>query len=235
MLYKRPSLERGHANHGWLDSLFTFSFAEYYDPKHRGFSVLRVINEDRIQGGGGFDTHEHKDMEIITYVLAGAIEHKDTLGNTSIIRPGEVQRMTAGSGIAHSEFNHHKDKVSHLLQIWIFPRVKGLKPGYEQKSFKDRFGKNSFTLVASHNAKSGSLLIHQDVDLYVAHIAKGKELVFSSALKRSYWIQVCKGQVSVKDEDLREGDGLGIVNGNELKFSSKEGAEFLLFDLPTKE
>lgn len=234
MLLRRPSSERGHANHGWLDSHFSFSFAEYHDPKYHGFSVLRVINEDRIEGGGGFETHEHKDMEIITYVMKGAIEHKDSTGSSGVIRPGEVQRMTAGSGIAHSEFNHHKDKQTHLLQIWIFPRVKGLKPGYEQKSFKEKFGKNSFTLVASHNAKSGSLLIHQDVDLYVGNIAKGKELVFSNASDRSYWIQVCSGEVSVKGEDLKAGDGLGIVGERELNFSSKAGAQFLFFDLPTK-
>jgi len=235
MLFKRPSLERGHANHGWLDSYFTFSFADYYDPNFRGFSVLRVINEDRIQGGGGFDTHEHKDMEIITYVLDGAIQHKDTLGNSGVIYPGEVQRMSAGSGIAHSEFNHYKDKVSHLLQIWIFPKVKGLKPSYEQKSFKDQFGKNSFTLVASQTAKSGSLTIHQDVNLYIAHIAKDKELVFSNEAKRTYWIQVCKGDLLIKGTHLQEGDGLGITEEKELKFKSPEGAEFLFFDLPTKE
>jgi redox-sensitive bicupin YhaK (pirin superfamily) len=234
MLFKRPSLERGHANQGWLDSYFTFSFAEYFDPKHHGFSVLRVINEDRIQGGSGFGTHPHKDMEIITYVMEGAIEHKDSLGQSTVIYPGEVQRMTAGSGIAHSEFNHFKDQVSHLLQIWIFPKVNGLKPGYEQKSFKDQFASQEFTLVASQSGKAGSLMIHQDVELHVACLGKGKAVDFPIRTERSYWIQICKGQVSINGEAFHEGDGLGITNEKALKFATRDGVEFLLFDLPAK-
>jgi len=231
MLIKRPSLERGHSNLGWLNSNFTFSFADYFDPKHHQFGVLRVINEDRIQGGGGFDTHAHKDMEIITYVLEGGVEHKDSLGHSGVIYPGEVQRMSAGSGIAHSEFNHYKDRVSHLLQIWIFPKVKGMKPSYEQKSFKDKFASQELTLVASQSGSSGSLTIHQDVSLYVGHLKGGKDLKFEAKAERSYWFQICKGQLSVNGIDLHEGDGLGVKEESTLKIHSTSETEFLLFDL----
>jgi redox-sensitive bicupin YhaK (pirin superfamily) len=232
MLIKRLSLERGHSNHGWLDSYFSFSFGEYYDPKHLRFSALRVINEDRIQGAMGFDTHEHKDMEIITFVLEGAIEHKDTLEHSTIIRPGEVQRMSAGSGIAHSEFNHFKHRVSHLLQIWIFPRVKGLKPSYEQKSFQDQFASNDLTLIVSESGREGAITIHQDAEIYAGHLGKTKDLNFSCKPDRNYWIQVYQGLVSVNGESLKEGDGLGVFNEAALKFQTQNGVKFLLFDLP---
>ena len=233
MFFKRPSLERGHSHLGWLDSYFSFSFADYYDPKYRGFSVLRVINEDRIQGGEGFPTHGHKDMEIITYIISGALEHKDTMGNSTVILPGDIQRMSAGSGVEHSEYNHHKDQLTHLLQIWLFPHVKGLKPSYEQKSFKKEFASQDLTLVLSQSGRLGSVRIHQDSEVYVAQLKADKKLEFPANPDRDYWLQVYKGQVVVNDEFiLNSGDGLGVCKENHLLFFTTEGAEFLLFDLP---
>ncbi len=234
MLQVRPADARGHANHGWLDSYHTFSFADYYDPSNMGFRDLRVINEDRIAGGRGFPTHGHNDMEIITYVIEGALAHKDTLGTSSLILPGEVQTMTAGSGIQHSEFNHLQDQSTHLLQIWILPDQSGLKPAYGQKSFAEQLQSvtnKNLVLVASKGAREGSVGIHQDVDLYVGKWATSTRVDFT--LRSPYgWVQMVRGSLVASGQTLSAGDGLAIANEKSLTFESKGAAEFLLFDLP---
>lgn len=233
MLQVRKAKERGHAVHGWLDSHHTFSFADYYDPDFMGFRDLRVINEDRIQGGQGFPTHPHKDMEIITYVIEGALEHKDTLGTQSVISPGEVQHMSAGTGIQHSEFNSLRDKETHLLQIWILPNAKGIKPGYGQKSFAEQIKKGELVLAASPEGRSGSIPIHQDVDLYFAKWNSAREQDFKFRGKSRYgWVQLVSGNLDVSGVSLGPGDGLAIAAEENLTLTSKGAAEFLLFDLP---
>ncbi|KYG61021.1 quercetin 2,3-dioxygenase [Bdellovibrio bacteriovorus] len=233
MIQVRRSNERGQAHHGWLNSNHTFSFAEYYDEKNMGFSVLRVINEDRIEGGTGFDTHGHRDMEIISYVIEGALEHKDSMGNSTIIKPGEVQRMSAGTGVRHSEYNHLHDQTTHFLQIWIQPQEKSLAPGYEQKTF---FGSDlscsDLVLVASKNGRNGSITINQDVDMYAAKAQDAGEKLLKTYQHRHLWVQVIKGDVQVEGETLQAGDGAGITGVERLKFQWSEGAEFILFDLP---
>ncbi len=232
MIQVRKSQERGHADHGWLKSMHTFSFADYYDPKHMGFSVLRVINEDRIDGGTGFGTHGHRDMEIISYVIDGALEHKDSMGSDVVIKPGEVQRMSAGTGVRHSEYNHLKDRSTHFLQIWIMPEQNGVAPSYDQKSFTNDFGCSDLILVGSKNGRNGSVTINQDVDLYAAKAQDAGEKMLKTHKHRNLWVQVIKGDVDVEGTKLVSGDGAGITEVESLKLQWSKGAEFLLFDLP---
>lgn len=228
MIQLRKANDRGHANHGWLDSWHTFSFADYHDPAHVQFSSLRVINEDRVAPGEGFPTHPHRDMEIITYVLEGALEHKDSLGTGSVIRPGEVQRMSAGTGIRHSEFNHSRTEPVHFVQIWILPDRQGVQPGYEQK----RIGLDGrLRLVASPNGHDGSLTIHQDARVYAARL-NGSEVTHTLAAGRRAWLHVARGAVRLNGTALQAGDGAGIENEPALNLAADTSAEILLFDLP---
>ena len=227
----RASKERGHADHGWLDTYHTFSFADYYDPSQMGFRTLRVINEDRVAPGRGFDTHPHRDMEIITIVLAGALAHKDSMGTSSVIRPGEVQRMSAGTGVKHSEFNHSAQEPVHLYQIWILPSQKGSTPSYEQKSFPVAEKKNNLRLVASQDGREGSVTVHQDVTLYDCALDKGKEVTHQLKKGRGAWVQVKNGQIKINDVLLKEGDGAAVEDEPLLRFAAQKGSEFLLFDL----
>jgi quercetin 2,3-dioxygenase len=233
MLQTRKSNERGHANHGWLESYHTFSFADYHDPGFMGFRVLRVINEDLIAGGKGFPTHPHQDMEIITYMVEGALEHKDSMGTSSVIKPGEVQHMSAGTGVQHSEFNHFKDQSAHLLQIWFLPDTRAVKPQYGQKSFAAELAKRDLVLAVSKDGREGSIAIHQDVDLYVAKWSSAAEIEFGFREKSRYgWIQLVAGHLEVNDAKLAPGDGLAVAGEDKLWIKSKGAAEFLLFDLP---
>jgi len=227
----RRSDERGKANFGWLDSKHTFSFGNYYDPNHMGFGPLRVINEDRVAADGGFPTHPHSDMEIISYVLDGGLEHKDSIGTGSVIRPGDVQRMSAGTGIRHSEFNASKKDPVHFLQIWIIPERKGLKPSYEQKSFglSDKAG--TLRLIGSRNGRDGSVTIHQDVDLYATVLEQGASVTHSLATNRLAWIQVARGSVKLNGTVLQAGDGVAIEGAGELRFEGEHSTEVLLFDM----
>lgn len=231
MITIRPAEERGHANHGWLDSYHSFSFASYYDPNFMGFRHLRVINQDQIAPGMGFGTHPHRDMEIITYVVEGALEHKDTLGTSSVIRPGEVQRMSAGTGIAHSEYNHSQTDLVHLLQIWILPSEKGIKPGYEQKMFADEEKRGQLRLVASGDGRNGSVTVHQNMNLYASVLEPGEQVVHNLEPERHAWIQVIKGQIMLNDLPLKAGDGAAISEQNRVAIEAINSAEFLLFDL----
>jgi len=227
MMTIRKNNERGHFNHGWLDTYHTFSFADYYDQEHMGFRTLRVINEDRVAPGEGFGMHPHRDMEIITYVLSGALAHKDSSGGEGVLRPGEVQHMTAGAGIRHSEFNASQTEPVHLLQIWILPEKNGLRPAYEQK----RFDINGLTLVASQDGRDGSLPIHQDVNLYAARLPSGKEVTQALGGGRQAWIQVASGSLNLNGRSLQAGDGAAVTDESELKIRADNPAEFLLFDL----
>ncbi|NJS12881.1 MAG: pirin family protein [Microcoleus sp. CSU_2_2] len=231
MIAIRKSEARGHANHGWLDSYHTFSFANYYDQNHMNFRSLRVINEDIINPGKGFGTHGHRDMEIITYVLAGALEHKDSLGTGAVIKPGEVQRMSAGTGIQHSEFNHSKTDPVHLLQIWLLPDTNGLSPSYEQQDFPvaERHGK--LRLVAARDARYGAVKIHQDVDLYAAVLDKSSRVAHTLQANRHAWLQVARGSVLLNGWLLEKGDGAAVSDESELVVEATEDAEILLFDL----
>jgi redox-sensitive bicupin YhaK (pirin superfamily) len=231
MLTIRKANERGHADHGWLNTYHTFSFAEYYDPGHMGFRDLRVINEDRVQPGEGFPTHPHRDMEIITYVLEGALEHKDSMGNGSVIVPGEVQRMSAGTGITHSEFNHSRAELVHFLQIWILPDTDGVKPGYEQKFYPDEEKRGRWRLIASVDGRDDSVTIHQDVNLYAALLDSGEEIVHEIVQNRHAWLQVARGQVVVNGLNMSRGDGLAVSREERLTVSGDGAAEVLLFDL----
>jgi hypothetical protein len=232
MLTLRKSQNRGHANHGWLDSYHTFSFADYYDPEHMGYSALRVINEDRIDGGAGFPTHAHSDMEIITYVVEGALQHKDSMGNSTMIKPGEVQTMTAGTGVRHSEYNPLPNTTTHLLQIWILPDRQGHTPGYGQKSFTSLLEEKQFVLVASHQGREESIKIHQDVDMYVGKSAKSGEKNLKTHPQRHLWVQVIKGEVKVGDLSLNPGDGASGTGLGELKLAWSANSEFIIFDMP---
>ena len=232
MITVRYGEERGRANLGWLDSRHSFSFADYFDPKHMGFGPLRVINEDRVAQGAGFDTHGHRDMEIISYVLEGELAHKDSIGTGSVNRPGDVQRMTAGAGVRHSEFNHSKSAPVHFLQIWIMPDQQGLAPSYEQKHFADADKKGTLRLIASRDGRDGSVKIHQGADVFAALLDPGQEVSAELAEGRLGWLQVARGVVTLNGQELRAGDGAAIENERELVIASlSEGSEVLLFDL----
>jgi quercetin 2,3-dioxygenase len=231
MITVRKSEARGHANHGWLDSYHTFSFANYYDPNHMSFRSLRVINEDVVNPGKGFGTHGHQDMEIITYVLEGALEHKDSLGTGAVIKPGEVQRMSAGTGIQHSEFNHSQTDLVHLLQIWILPDTNGLQPSYEQRDFSVAEKHGKFRLVAARDAREGAVKVHQDVDLYAAVLDKNSRVSHALQVNRHAWVQVARGAVLLNGLALEKGDGAAVSDESELVIEVTEDAEILLFDL----
>ena len=230
MITLRASSDRGHANHGWLDSYHTFSFANYYDPKHTGFRGLRVINEDWVQPGRGFGTHGHRDMEILTYVLEGALEHKDSLGNGAIITPGEVQRMSAGTGIMHSEFNPSASESVHLLQIWILPTQQGLQPSYEQRTFPLQ-QREGLQLIAAKDGRDGAVTIHSDVDLYSGVLRRGDRVSYQLQPKRYGWLQVARGEADLNGYNLKAGDGVALSEAESLKITTNTGAEILLFDL----
>ncbi len=231
MIAVRHAAERGAANFGWLDSKHTFSFGNFYDPEHMGFGNLRVINEDRVQPGRGFDTHSHQDMEIISYVIEGALEHKDSMGNRSVMNSGEVQRMTAGTGITHSEFNHSADELVHFLQIWILPEKQGLEPGYEQKTYSSDNKKNQLRLIASPNGREGSLTVHQQLDVYASVLDQDVTLTHHFDDGRRGWIQIVRGTVDINGETLNAGDGAAIDGTSDLKIKASEQAELLLFDM----
>ncbi|HVY64734.1 MAG TPA: pirin family protein [Gammaproteobacteria bacterium] len=231
MMLIRPAAERGHANHGWLDSRHTFSFADYHDPRYMGFGPLRVINEDRVQPGKGFGTHGHRDMEIISYVLEGELAHKDSMGNGSVIRPGDVQRMTAGTGVQHSEFNHSKSELVHFLQIWLFPSKPGLPPGYEQKMFDTASKRGRLKLIVSPDGRDGSVTIHQDAQIYAAVLAAGESVTHSTTHERKLWVQVARGAVRVNGEALAAGDGAAIAYDDKVTIDATAESELLLFDM----
>ena len=231
MLVVRPNEARGRADLGWLDSRHSFSFGEYYDPAQMGFRTLRVINEDRVAPEGGFPTHSHRDMEIISYVLEGTLEHKDSLGNGAAIRPGDVQRMSAGSGITHSEFNPSKDVPVHFLQIWILPESKRITPGYEQRSYSRGDRQGRLKLVASRDGREGSVTVHQDVALYAGLLAEGDRLKHGLAAGRHAWLQLASGAVTANGQWLRAGDGAAISGESAVEIVADEAAEILLFDL----
>ena len=232
MVEIRRAAERGHAQHGWLDSWHSFSFADYHDPAHMGYSALRVINEDRIQSGTGFGTHGHRDMEIISYVLEGAIGHKDSMGTGSTIVPGDVQRMSAGRGVQHSEFNHAKDVVTHFLQIWIEPSVRGIAPGYEQKHFDPASKRGRLRLVASPDGADGSVTIHQDARIYAALVEGAESARHALAPGRKAYVHVARGNLNVNGTPLAAGDALKASGVAEIVLEKGAGAEALLFDLP---
>ena len=227
----RRSTERGHANHGWLDSFHSFSFADYYDPQHMGYGPLRVINEDRVQPGKGFGTHGHRDMEIISYVLEGSLGHQDSIGNGSTIVPGDVQRMSAGSGVRHSEFNHAKDRVTHFLQIWILPNVEGIPAEYEQKHFDDASKRGRLRLIASSDGRDGSLGLHADASISAGLFDRGESAEVALDPKRRAWVQVVRGKVAVNGQALSAGDAVGLQNETVLKIADGDKAEVLVFDL----
>ena len=231
MITIRKAEDRGHANHGWLNSYHTFSFANYYDPKHMGFRALRVINEDRVSPGAGFGTHGHSDMEIITYVLEGSLEHKDSIGTGSVIQPGEVQRMSAGKGIRHSEFNHSKTESVHFLQIWLLPDTKDLPPSYEQRNFSPAKNPGKLHLVAARNGREGAVTVHQDVDLYAAVLEPGDRISHTLQPQRHGWIQVARGAITLNGLPLDKGDGAAISQETDVVIEATTDAEILLFDL----
>jgi len=230
-MFVRPSEARGTAEFGWLHSKHTFSFGHYHDPAHMGFGALRVINEDRVEPGAGFDTHGHRDMEIISYVLDGALAHKDSIGTGSVIKPGDVQRMRAGTGIRHSEFNASDSEPVHFLQIWIIPESDGIEPGYEQKAFPAAERDGRLRLVGARDGRDGALTIHQDVDLYSTLLGTDDTLDFDLRAGRQAWLQVARGALEVNGQWLRAGDGLGITEAGKLTLSASEPSEVLLFDL----
>jgi redox-sensitive bicupin YhaK (pirin superfamily) len=231
MITVRKSKERGASNFGWLDSKHTFSFGHYYDPKNMGFGALRVINEDVVTGGNGFGTHPHDNMEIISYVLEGGLAHKDSIGTGSVIRPGDVQRMSAGTGIAHSEFNASKNDPVHFLQIWVLPDERGLKPSYEQKSFPVEERKGRLRLVGARDGRDGAVTIHQDLDLFVANLDKGDAVSHRLAPRRKAWVQVTRGEVSVNGTIVGQGDGAALTDEAEVAIAANDNAEVLVFDL----
>ena len=231
MYIVRRSVDRGAADHGWLKSWHTFSFADYHDPQFMGFRALRVINEDRIAPSRGFATHPHRDMEIITYVISGALRHQDSMGNSTVIRPDEVQRMSAGSGIKHSEYNVEETSETHLLQIWIIPEQNDLTPTYGQKSFADAYAARELVLVVSRDGGDGSISIHQDVNIYVGKMRRGGVLPFSLPAGRHAWLQIVKGGLAVAEHELGAGDGVAVTDEREFAITARPGVEFLLFDL----
>ncbi len=227
----RRAEERGKANFGWLDSKHSFSFGHYYDPDYLGFGPVRVINEDRVAPGGGFPTHPHADMEIISYVLDGALEHKDSIGTGSVIRPGDVQRMSAGTGVRHSEYNASKTKPVHFLQIWIVPEQNGIKPSYEQKTFTDEEKRGRLRLIGSRNGRDGSITIHRDVDLFASVLGDGESVSHELRAGRGAWLQVLRGAVTLNREALKAGDGVSATAPGQLSITGSSDAEILLFDL----
>jgi quercetin 2,3-dioxygenase len=231
MLEIRKASERGYADHGWLRSFHTFSFADYYDPRHMGFGPLRVINEDRVNPGKGFGTHGHRDMEIISYVLEGALAHKDSMGTGSTIVPGDVQRMSAGSGVLHSEFNHAQDEVTHFLQIWIEPNVRGIAPEYEQKHFDAASKRGRLRLVASPDGRDGSVRIHQDAFLYATLLDGAERVVHALGDGRRAYVHVARGEVTASGRALEAGDALKATDTKEIVLENGRDAEILLFDL----
>lgn len=231
MITIRPSNQRGGGDYGWLKTRHTFSFNDYNDPKWMGFRSLRVINEDWVAPQGGFPTHPHRDMEIITYVLSGKLEHKDSLGTGSVILPGDGQRMTAGRGIRHSEANPSSTESVHLLQIWILPDKPGHEPGYEQRNFPESEKRGQLRLIASNDGAEGSVKIHQDAKLFVTQLAPGEQVTQSLAAKRHAWLQIARGEVELNGQKLQQGDGAAISEEQELKIKATEDAEVLLFDL----
>jgi len=232
MISVRKAQDRGHVNHGWLDTWHTFSFGEYYDPAHMGFSVLRVINDDTVAPDAGFPTHGHRDMEILSYVIEGGLEHKDSMGNGSIIRAGEVQRMSAGTGVTHSEFNASKTEPVHFLQIWLLPEEQGLGPGYEQRGFDDQDRHNALQLIASPDGRNGSLRIHQQSDIFLAALAGEQAVRYQLRAGRKIYVQVTRGSVAVNGHAVQAGDGVAITELETVELSGDEGGEVLLFDLP---
>ena len=232
MLEIRKSEERGVAEHGWLSSRHSFSFAGYQDPRHTGFGPLLVINEDRVQAGRGFGSHGHRDMEIISYVLEGELEHKDSMGTGSVIRPGHVQRMSAGSGVVHSEFNHSSTKPVHFLQIWIVPNAQGIAPSYEEKYFDPASKRGQWRLIASPDGRDGSVLIHQDATIHASILQQGDTLEYSLAADRCAYVHVAQGSLTVNGIELKAGDALKVADEPTITAAQATGAEILLFDLP---
>lgn len=231
MLTVRPARERGHADHGWLDTYHTFSFASYQDARHMGFRSLRVMNEDVVQPRQGFGTHPHRDMEIVTYVLQGALEHRDSMGNGEVLRPGEFQRMSAGTGITHSEFNPSESEPVHLYQIWLLPERRGIAPSYEQRRFAAEERRNQLRLVASRDAADGSLLIHQDARILLSTLDAGQEVAHELAEGRHAWLQVLRGVVWLNGQELKSSDGAAVSDERLLTIRAAEEAEVMLFDL----
>jgi len=231
MITIRKSDDRGHFNFGWLDTYHTFSFDQYFDPAHMHFRSLRVINEDRVQPGHGFPTHSHRDMEIITYILSGALEHRDSMGNGSVIRPGDVQRMSAGTGVSHSEFNPSDTETVHLLQIWILPARRDLSPSYEEKAFRDEELRGRLRVIAANDGREGAVTIHQDAQVHATVLEAGKTVVHSLAEDRYAWLQVARGRVSLNEVELKQGDGAALSNESELTIAAHDQSEVLLFDL----
>ena len=232
----RKAEARGHANYGWLDTHHTFSFAYYFDPEYMGFRSLRVINEDRVTPGDGFGTHGHRDMEIITYVLEGALEHKDTIGDGGILYPGDVQHMSTGTGIMHSEYNHSRSENVHFLQIWLQPKVKGIKPVYDQRSFEIAKNSGKLNLVVARDGRDGALKVNQDVDLFASALKQGDRISYSFPANRYGWVQVARGEVDVEVDtyekfSLKAGDGVALSEVKELSISTESNGEILLFDL----
>ena len=231
MITIRKAEERGHFDFGWLNTYHSFSFGDYYDPKHTRFRTLRVINEDFVQAGHGFPTHGHRDMEIVTYILQGALEHRDSMGTGSVIRRGDAQRMSAGTGVMHSEANPSPDAPVHLLQIWIFPSEQNLQPEYEEKKFSDEDKRNKLRLIVSPDGSDGSVRIHQDAKIFASLIDDEREVVHSLADGRSAWLQVAAGAVTLNDVALKQGDGAAVSQESSLRITANEPAEILLFDL----
>jgi hypothetical protein len=232
MLTPRPANERGHADHGWLRTYHSFSFADYHDPAHVSFGPLRVINEDYVQPGTGFGTHGHRDMEIVTYILEGALAHKDSMGNGSVIRPGDVQRMSAGTGVLHSEFNQSQDAVVHLLQIWIQPSIRGIAPSYEQTHFEATEKRGRLRLIASTDGAEGSVRIHQDARVYAGLFDGGEAAELPLAAGRRAYVHVARGSVKVNGRELGHGDALKLEQEHAVHLAGGQGAEVLVFDLP---
>jgi hypothetical protein len=234
MIRIRKAQERGHARHGWLESFHTFSFADYHDPEQMGFRALRVVNEDRVQPGRGFGTHSHRDMEIVSYVIAGALEHRDSLGNGSVIRPGDVQRMSAGTGVTHSEYNPSATELVHFLQIWILPERSGLEPSYEQRHFVPDERRGRLRRVASRDGREGSLRLHQDADLYAALLGDGQSVELALRRGRGAWVQVTRGRAALDGADLEAGDGAALVGEAAVRLTGAGAGtetDLLVFDL----
>ena len=231
MITIRESRQRGHFDHGWLNTFHTFSFDQYYDPRYMGFRQLRVINEDFVAAGRGFPMHGHRDMEIITYILEGALQHEDSMGNGSVIRPGDVQRMTAGTGVRHSEKNASSDESVHLLQIWILPETVGLEPGYEQKAFTEDERRGTLRLIASNSGRDGSVTVHQDVSVFASILGEGESVKYDMDQARYGWIQVARGSIAVNGQPAGQGDGAIVMGESSLEITAEQSAELLLFDL----